>query len=242
MLPECRSEAIFWRIWSWTYQDIFDSSSSQRSGKREFTAQTQFMKFNCRKRVRPWTFCLEFQMCHQTVLIGWQQRSTGAPDLWSSHRSRESSVSVAEAVTHVGQVGHATSVGSVQGAVVLLDAFGHFLLAVMNLGQLTPSLRDTHTHIHTLQSQRGCFGYYAAWSSLFFDLGSLHLEHLLELNLGFLFKLNEFKVKFIENQLGKRWMLNTIPMPIPMNSVFILYNTVTHQLFGNYLRADTTGE
>lgn len=68
------------------------------------------------------------------------------PDLCCSHQGWESSVlSVTEALAHVGQVGHAASMGPVQGAVVLLNAFRHFLLAVLNLGQLTTSLQDTKT-------------------------------------------------------------------------------------------------
>lgn len=70
-------------------------------------------------------------------------------DLCCSHHGRESTIlSVAEALAHVGQVGHTASMGSIQGAVVLLDAFRDFLLAVLNLGQLTASLQDTHTHTH----------------------------------------------------------------------------------------------
>lgn len=82
-----------------------------------------------------------------------KQSSDRGPDLCRSHHGWESSVlSVAEALAHVGQVGHAASVGSVQGAVVLLDAFGHFLLAVLDLGQLATSLHaQRHRHTQTVQ-------------------------------------------------------------------------------------------
>lgn len=69
------------------------------------------------------------------------------PDLCCPHHGWKSSIlSVAESLTHVSQVGHTTSMGSIQGIVVLFNAFGYFLLAVLNLGQLTASLqRHTQT-------------------------------------------------------------------------------------------------
>lgn len=47
-----------------------------------------------------------------------------------------------ESLTHVSQVGHATPVRAVEGAVVLLDALGHLLLIVLYLRELAACLNN----------------------------------------------------------------------------------------------------
>lgn len=67
--------------------------------------------------------------------------------MWCPHHGAEVSVlTVGESLAHVSQVGHAASVGPIQGAVVLLNALIHLLLAVLDLRQLTASLEEQHIH------------------------------------------------------------------------------------------------
>lgn len=102
------------------------------------------------------------------------------PDLCCSQHGRESSIlSVAEALTHVSQVGHTASMGSIQGAVILLNAFRYFLLAVLNLGQLTASLQDTHTRTNTLLRRSRTHGYNTVQHSFFQNTdSSSHLRQI----------------------------------------------------------------
>lgn len=62
----------------------------------------------------------------------------------SHHSTKTAILLLWKAFAHVGQVGHAAAVGSVQGAAVLLNALADLVLAVLDLGEFTPSLQHTH--------------------------------------------------------------------------------------------------
>lgn len=78
-----------------------------------------------------------------------------------SHHSPETTVLLLwKAFAHVGQVGHAAPVGSVQGAAVLLDALTDLVLAVLDLGEFASSLQ--HTYISLIPYTLCTFSFFLA--------------------------------------------------------------------------------
>lgn len=72
------------------------------------------------------------------------------------HGWKSSILFVTKTLAHVSQVGHTAAVRSIQGVVVLFNAFRHFLLTVLNLRQLTASLEDIQTYTHSSEGLIQC--------------------------------------------------------------------------------------